>query len=127
MRDSKKLTLNIVLAAESDYFNQDYINRRLGIVIEKLTPQRAEQLGLQMLDSFVVMEVQTGSSADQIGLRPGMLICTVDGESKDNLISFAKALHLKNSGEKIRLLVRIQRRIGNFVEARNVETELIIK
>ena len=55
-----------------------------------------------MLDSFVVMEVQTGSSADQIGLRPGMLICTVDGESKDNLISFAKALHLKNSGEKIR-------------------------
>ena len=127
LRESKKLTLNIVLAAESDYFNQDYINRRLGIVIEKLTPQRAEQLGLQMLDSFVVMEVQTGSSADQIGLRPGMLICTVDGESKDNLISFAKALHLKNSGEKIRLLVRIQRRIGNFVEARNVETELIIK
>ena len=63
---------------------------------------------------------------EELFLR-GIMAYKGDGEPKDNLISFAKALHLKNSGEKIRLLVRIQRRIGNFVEARNVETELIIK
>ncbi len=117
----------VKLLPESEYFNEEYLQKRLGMKLEKLTPEIAETLGVQMMDAFGVMEVQSGSSADKVGIRPGMLIYGMDGEALSDTVKFARALHKKTKDQKVRLSVRIQRRTGNFIESRNAEVEITLQ
>jgi S1-C subfamily serine protease len=117
----------VTLVPESEYFNEEYLQKRLGMKLEKLTPEIAETLGVQMMDAFGVMEVQSGSSADKVGIRPGMLIYGLDGEALSDTVKFARALHKKGKDQKTRLSVRIQRRSGNFIESRNAEVEITLQ
>ncbi len=117
----------VKLIPESEYFNEEYLQNRLGMKLEKLTPEIADTLGVQMMDAFGVMEVQSGTSADKVGIRPGMLIYGLDGEALSDTVKFARALHKKGKGQKARLSVRIQRRSGNFIESRNAEVEITLQ
>ncbi|MDI9400481.1 MAG: trypsin-like peptidase domain-containing protein [Limisphaerales bacterium] len=126
-RDQQTRRVMVTLAPESDYFNEEYLQKRLGMKLEKLTPELAETLGVQMMEAFAVMEVQSGSSADKVGIRPGMLIYGFDGEPIYSIVPLARALYKKPKDQKARLSINIQRKAGHFIESRNVEVEVALE
>lgn len=52
---------------------------RIGVVIQDLTPQIAEAMGLEARQGAVVAQVERGSPADRAGLRAGDVVLSVDG------------------------------------------------
>ena len=126
-RGEETLTKQVTLVPETEVFNADYVQRRLGIGVEKLTPETAEALGVQMMDAFAVMSVDNNCEAFEKGLQPGMMIYGVDGVAVVDVVDFARILHGKGSGGKVRLAIRIQRRTGNFIQQRDAEIELSLR
>ncbi|MBO7524694.1 MAG: PDZ domain-containing protein, partial [Verrucomicrobia bacterium] len=123
-RNGKPLTVSTKLVPQSEYFNEKYIYRCLGIKVEKLTKETAETLGIQMMNAFAIMEIKSGTQAEKVGLRPGMLIYGIEGTQVSSVLEFARTLYLKPKDSKVRLNINIQRRTGNFIESRNAEIEL---
>jgi S1-C subfamily serine protease len=123
-RNGKPLTISTKLVPQSEYFNEKYIYRCLGIKVEKLTKETAETLGIQMMNAFAIMEIKSGTQAEKVGLRPGMLIYGIEGTQVSSVLEFARTLYLKPKDSKVRLNINIQRRTGNFIESRNAEIEL---
>jgi serine protease Do len=118
LRGGKRLTLDVVCAerptnlrvarsghqapgnAESSRF------QKLGIQIEDLTPQVAEQLGIEAENGVVITEVRSGSPADLAGLATGMVISAVDRQPVKTVEDFRKVLNSRPLDKGVLLLVR---------------------
>jgi serine protease Do len=79
---------------------------RLGIAVEDLTPELAQQLGVDQSQGAVVARVQSGSAAEEAGLQRGDIIEEVNRkkvESAQDLVNIVQAL---KSGETAAFTVR---------------------
>jgi serine protease Do len=77
----------------------------LGLTLQALTPELANQLGYQGEKGALVVGVEAGSPADDAGIERGDLIQEVNRKPISSPMDFGKAL--KNNGKKpILLLVR---------------------
>jgi len=84
-----------------------------GMNVQELTPQLAQQLGLEPGTSGVVITgVEDGSPAADAGLRPGDLITEVNRQAIKNMNDYQQALQKVKKGENLLLLVR--RAAGSF-------------
>jgi serine protease Do len=84
-----------------------------GMMVQELTPQLAQQLGLEQGTSGVVISnIQEGSPAAEAGLRPGDLITEVNRTAVNNLSDYQQALQKVKKGENLLLLVK--RAAGSF-------------
>ncbi|HEY0378526.1 MAG TPA: DegQ family serine endoprotease [Pyrinomonadaceae bacterium] len=52
---------------------------QLGIVVQKVTPEMAQSLGMQSPRGLIVSQVQPGSAAERAGLKRGDLIVSLNG------------------------------------------------
>jgi serine protease Do len=83
---------------------------KLGIQLQTLTPEIAEQLGLgRGVRGAVIASVRDGSPAQEAGLRQGDVIVEVDRRPVANADDAAKALQAQRTGGH---LVRVQRGDG---------------
>ena len=80
LRDKKELTLNVAVGELKDEEVVASVPEKgeLGMTVQKLTPQLAENLGLDKTDGVVVTAVEPGSAADEAGVRRGDVIVEVD-------------------------------------------------
>jgi serine protease Do len=76
----------------------------LGMSLQNLTPDLAQQLGLDAENGVVISEVHPGSAADRAGLEPGMLILEVNREPVGNVAQFRKFF---TESEKESVLLRV--------------------
>jgi serine protease Do len=84
-----------------------------GMNVQELTPQLAQQLGLEPGTTGVVIAgVNDGSPADAAGLRPGDLITEVNRTAIKNLNDYQQALQKVKKGDHLLLLVK--RAAGSF-------------
>ena len=84
-----------------------------GIMIQELTPQLAQQLGLDPETTGVVISnIKEGSPAAEAGLRPGDLITEVNRKAVDNLSDYQQALKKIKKGDHLLLLIK--RTTGSF-------------
>jgi serine protease Do len=84
-----------------------------GMNVQELTPQLAQQLGLEPGTTGVVISgVENGSPADAAGLRPGDLITEVNRQAIKNMNDYQQALQKVKKGENLLLLVK--RAAGSF-------------
>jgi len=120
----KKVT--VALQKESAFFNFDYIQKRTGLKLEKITQELAQNLGIQMADAFVIMGVEEGE-ATEIGLQPGMIVYALNGERISDPVEFARNLYTRPPKQKITLGINIQRQTGMFIQQRNVNVEITLK
>ncbi len=74
-----------------------------GMRVQSLTPDLAEQLGVDESSGVVITDVQSGSPADEAGLRRGDVVLEVDQETVNDAGQFQRKLKQK---EKALLLVR---------------------
>jgi serine protease Do len=79
---------------------------KLGLQMETLSPEVAEQLGLKGTSGVVITDVRTGSPADQAGLESGMVITQANHKPVKNLDDFRKATDNQALEKGVLLLVR---------------------
>ena len=73
--------------------------------IQTITPQMAAGLGLARDHGVIVSDVWPGGPAEAAGLRVGDLLVSVDGQVADNLPTVNYNFRLRDSPEKVQLVV----------------------
>lgn len=77
---------------------------RLGVVVQDMTPDLAEALGIEITHGAVVLQVEVGSSADRAGIMPGDVILEVDGEAVEGAADLRAKIGVIPFGEAIELV-----------------------
>ncbi|MGO8690312.1 MAG: Do family serine endopeptidase [Thermoguttaceae bacterium] len=118
LRDGKQLTLQATcrelptegaVATAGSPGSEDAETARfdkLGIAVENLTPQVAEQLGIKADHGVAITEVHRGSLADMAGLAAGMVITQADRQPVKSVADLRKALAGKPLEKGLLLLVQ---------------------
>jgi len=78
----------------------------VGVRVQRITPEAARRLGLSSTKGVLVMEVQPGSPADQVGLEPADVIREVNQRPVNNVRDFELAVRQGRRGDRILLLVQ---------------------
>jgi serine protease Do len=78
-----------------------------GMAVQELTPQLAQQLGLEPgVTGVVITDIKEGSPAAEAGLQTGDLISEVNRTAIKNLNDYQQALKKVKNGENLLLLVK---------------------
>ena len=78
----------------------------IGIRVQRITPEAARRLGMISTKGVLVMEVQPGSPAEQIGVEPADVIREVNQRPVNNVSDFERAVRQGRRGDRILLLVQ---------------------
>jgi len=107
LRDKQSLILNVTIGKlpGNDLVADaaSHTLAELGITVQNLTQDLADQLGYQGEKGVVVTQVNPGTIAALAGLRPGTLIQEVNRKQVQNINEFKQAL-TQNGEEKLILL-----------------------
>ena len=108
LRDKKELMLNVAVGELKDEEVVASVPEKgeLGMTVQKLTPQLAENLGLDKTDGVVVTAVEPGSAADEAGVRRGDVIVEVDRKPVRGVEEYRKAIAGSRKGRGVLFLVR---------------------
>ena len=107
LRDGNRMTLDVVCAERSTSKAESSRFEKLGrSETEDLTPQMAEQLGIEAEHGVVITNVRSGSPADLAGLTTGMVISEVDRQPVKTVEDFRKMLGSRPLDKGVLLLVR---------------------
>jgi serine protease Do len=79
---------------------------KLGLGVQNLTDELAQQLGYERHEGVVVSRVEPDSAAARAGLRPGMLIRQVNQKDVENMRDFQTALAESERTQRVLLLVQ---------------------
>jgi serine protease Do len=108
LRDKKEISLNVAVGELKD---EEIVasapeKGELGMTVQKLTPQLAENLGLDKPDGVVVTAVEPGSAAEEAGIRRGDVIVEVDRKPVRGVEDYRKAIAGSRKGRGVLFLVR---------------------
>ena len=73
----------------------------LGIIPAPVTPEVAQQLGLEVEEGVAALEVVEGSPADEAGLQPGDVIVQMADKSISTVVDLFEALRATEPGNKV--------------------------
>ncbi|MDR4503932.1 MAG: DegQ family serine endoprotease [Candidatus Scalindua sp.] len=110
LREGKQKTLTITigkltkdkLIAQSPAQSTE----QLGLTVQTLTPQLAEQFGAKEDEGVVVTEVKPGSIAAMAGIRSGTVIMQVDRKPVKSAAEFKSAVEKSSSDKSVLLLIQ---------------------
>jgi serine protease Do len=108
LRDKKEVTLNVAVGELKDEEVVASVPEKgeLGLTVQKLTPQLAENLGLDKADGVVVTAVEPGSAGDEAGVRRGDVIVEVDRKPVRGVEDYRKAIAGSRKGRGVLFFVR---------------------
>ncbi len=78
----------------------------LGLTVQPVTPQLAENLGLERAEGLVITAVKRGSAAEEAGLRSGDVITEINRQPIKNLADYNRELTRNEKAKSVLLLVR---------------------
>jgi serine protease Do len=78
----------------------------LGLRVQRISPEAARRLGLSSSKGVLVVEVQPGSPADQVGIEPADVIREINQRPVSNVKEFERAARQGRRGDRILLLVQ---------------------
>ncbi len=110
LRNGKEETISLKLGTMAEE-GQKVISQQKesdwGMMIQELTPQLAQQLGLEPgTTGVVISDISESSPAAEAGLRPGDLITEVNRSAVKSLNDYQQALKKVKNGENLLLLVK---------------------
>jgi serine protease Do len=79
---------------------------QLGLTVQTLTPQLAEQFGAEAGKGVVVTDVKRGSVAALAGIKPGAVILQVNRRAVDSAAAFNRAITDSRGEKRVLLLLR---------------------
>jgi len=90
---------DVALAGKSE-------GEKLGLSVQTLTPEIAQNLGVNDVKGVVVTAVESGSAADDAGLRRGDIILEVNRHAVESADDYRKAVRESEKGRNLLFLVR---------------------
>jgi serine protease Do len=108
LRDKKEVSLTVAIGElkEEEVVASASEKGDLGLTVQKLTPQIAESLGLDRIEGLVITAVESGSPAEEAGLRRGDVILEIDRKPVRSLSDYRKVLEGSKKGKGLLFLVR---------------------
>ena len=118
MRDGKNLTIEVKVAKRSDDKDKaaaeeddgPAVNEtgkaRIGVQVQDVTKELAEQLGLDDTAGALVAEVLEGSPAERAGIERGDVILEANRQPVENAAAFVRVVRAAEPGKSVLLLVR---------------------
>lgn len=111
IRDGKEKNVTVKIGSLEDSplalkESDSKITEMFGLTVQNLTEEIAEQLGYEPDEGVVITNVDPESSAARQGLRPGMLIVSVNNRKVENVEEFSDALEKEADNGKALLLVK---------------------
>jgi serine protease Do len=109
LREGKPLTLKLKVGELKDEAAAPTVEKaklELGMSVQEITPEMAQQLRLNELTGVVVSQVEPGGAADEAGVQRGDVIREVNGNLVRNYGDYRAALAKVKKGEIVRLLIR---------------------
>jgi len=97
LRNKKESEVEVAIAerpseAEAAKSKPTEIEKWRGIAVGELTPQEAEQLGLEVSRGVIIVKIEEGSPADESGLRKGDRILSINHQPIKNLGDYQNAI-----------------------------------
>ncbi|MDA8124441.1 MAG: DegQ family serine endoprotease, partial [Deltaproteobacteria bacterium] len=83
-----------------------------GMAVQEITPALAKQLGLSQKQGIIVVEVQEGSLADEVGIQPQDIILQVNKTKVANLKEYVR--EIRKAAEKGGVLLLVKRGKSTF-------------
>jgi serine protease Do len=105
LRERPKTRTGMTSTEKQQNPNEQTISK-LGLSVQNLTSDVAQQLGYENETGVVVTEVEFGSAADDAGLKSGDLIKEINKKAVTTVQEFAKAAGVLKSGDVVSMLVR---------------------
>ncbi len=110
IRDKKEQTVTVKIGELLDDTdpNQQLEARDpdIGLRVQRITPEAARRLGLSSTKGVLVIDIQPGSPADQVGLEPADVIREVNQRPVNNVKDFERVVRQGRRGDRILLLVQ---------------------
>lgn len=110
LRKGGKKTLQVEIGelekAEREFAQAEKVSGELGLGVQELLPQQAEQMGLKGRKGVMVVKVIPGSQADWVGIRPGDLILEVNNTPINNLAEYSASIQKLKANEVVRVFIR---------------------
>ena len=105
LRDAKEVTLPLTVGEvkESEVVASTEAGD-LGLAVQSVTPEIAENLGLDRAEGVVVTSVKPGSAADEAGLRRGDVVTQINCQTVRNLADYNREV-AKTAKDKSLLLL----------------------
>jgi len=111
-RDGKERTVTVKIAELPDtqvFADTSQLDRRLGLTVENLTEEASRYYGLRSNEGVIVSNVNPNSDAYREGIRPGMIILSVNRIKVDSVEKFNEVIRASFKTKKVLLLVRSER------------------
>jgi serine protease Do len=106
-RDGKIVTVHVTISVmPDDPVVASTLTQKLGIQVQTLTPEKAQQYNLNIEKGVVITQVLPGSPAAEASLKPGGLIVEINRKSVSNLDEFYAAL--QDAFKEKRVLLKIR-------------------
>jgi serine protease Do len=110
LRDKKEHTIAVKIGELPDDHDPhqpaETRDPELGLRVQRITPEAARRLGLSSSKGLLVVEVQPGSPADQVGIEPADVIREVNQRAVSSVKDFERATRQGRRGDRILLLVQ---------------------
>jgi serine protease Do len=107
LRDSKEMTLPLTVGEMKE--NKVIASSEegdLGLAVQPVTPEIAENLGLDQAQGVVIASVKPGSPADEAGLQKGDVITEINRRAVRSLGDYRREAGKTDKGKSLLLLVR---------------------
>ncbi len=107
LRDGKELTLPIKVGEiKENEVVASTDTGELGLAVQRLTPEVAEELGLERTEGVVITAVTPGSAADDAGLQRGDVIAEVNRHPIRTVTDFERETAKSGKDRSVLFLVR---------------------
>jgi len=117
LRNGKTITCQVKAGEmeEKDVAAKDTPRESLGLTVQEITPDIAQELGLEKAGGVVVAGVEPGSPASDAGIQPGDVIQGVNQKPVRDVDDFAA--QIKKAGKQDNILLLIKRGRNNLFAA----------
>ncbi len=114
IRDGQEKVFNITVAERKD---QPEIAARqngqaYGMAVQEITPEIAKHLGLSLKKGVIVVDVQEGSTAEEVGIQPQDIILQINKNKIESMKDYIQ--EIGKAGEKGGVLLLIKRGRSTF-------------
>lgn len=98
--------INMARAVMEQLIQHGEVRRgRLGVMIQDLTPDLAQALGLPRSAGALVARVEEGTPAERAGIEPGDVVIAVNGRSVRSSRDLRNAIGLMRAGSQVELTI----------------------
>ncbi len=105
-QENAKVNISEMQGEEKQPSQPDQESSQIGLTVTKVTPEIAQQLGLEAARGVVVTELTQGGIADSSGLRERDIILNVNGTDVNDAATFKRLVNSRSVDDGVRMVVQ---------------------